>query len=85
MWQQADYVTNAVPTSFAHTVCYHAIKPFSIHVPDPVDLRGDRKIIVCAFAALGNPTVGTPEEGLKGDPCHTSCMQTRRRSLGKLQ
>ena len=57
MWQQAYYVTNAVPTSFSHTVCYHAIKPFSIHAPDPVDLRRDRKIIVCALAAPGNPTV----------------------------
>jgi len=58
--------------------------PFSIQVPDPVDLTGDRKIIVCALAALGNPTVGTTEEGLKGYPCHTSCRQTRRQSLGKL-
>ena len=60
MWQQADYVTTAVPTSFTRTVCYHAIKPFSIHVPDPVDLRGDRKIIVCALTAPGNPTVMKP-------------------------
>ena len=65
MWQQAYYVTNAVPTSFSHTVCYHAIKPFSIHVPDPVDLRGDRKIIVCALAAPGNPTVMKPNTIIK--------------------
>ena len=42
-------------------------------------------IIVCALAALGNLTVGTMEEGLKGDRCHTSCRKTRRRCLGKLQ
>jgi hypothetical protein len=46
------------------TVRYHAIKPFSIHVPDSVDLRGDRKIIVCALAALGNPTVVKPKTQL---------------------
>jgi hypothetical protein len=40
---------------------------FSIHVPDPVDLRGERKIIVCALAALGNLRVDTPEACLKGD------------------
>ena len=86
MEQQADSVTTAVPNSFTTAVPSQAINPFCNNpVPDPIHLTEDREIIVCALAALGNPTVGTPEEGLKGDRCHTSCRQTRRRYLGKLQ
>jgi hypothetical protein len=32
-------------------------KKCSIHVADPIDLQGDRKIIVCTLAAVGSPTV----------------------------
>jgi hypothetical protein len=83
MWQQADYVTNAVPTSFAPTVCYHTIKPFSIHVPEPVDLKGDRKIIVCTLAAPGNPTIIKPNI-IRGKIHHEKAVRIKiRKGISK--
>jgi hypothetical protein len=61
-----------------YILCVYHLAFFHSCVPGTVDLSVDRKIIVCALAALGNPTVGMTEEGLMGDPFYKSCRQTRK-------
>jgi hypothetical protein len=86
MEHQADSINTAVPTSFAPAVPSHTINPFSNnHVPDLVDHRGDREIIVCALAAPDNPVPGPFSAKRKRRTFWTACASCKKKNKHSIE
>ncbi|EES09353.1 hypothetical protein BDA96_05G055000 [Sorghum bicolor] len=81
MEQQADSINTAIPTSFAPAVPSHTTNPSSINrVPNPVDHRGDREIVVCALAAPDNPIPGPFSAKRKRRTFWTACPSCKKKN-----